>query len=115
MTATLSDAHAAWYGEELARSNRWVRHFEPAHVQEIEAALGRVRDAPCFGFTRADFPLPRTAALLDDIMTELEDGYGMVRLRGLDASRYSVEELRRIFWGIGCHLGTALYQNASGE
>ena len=29
--------------------------------------------------------------------------------------RYSDDELRAIWWGLGCHLGTAVHQNAHGE
>jgi hypothetical protein len=68
-----------------------------------------------FGFGRDDFPLPKTAALLADISEELENGRGAVRLRGVDVGRYDEDDLRRIFWGIGRHLGTAVYQNARGE
>ena len=38
-----------------------------------------------------------------------------MRLRGLPAARHDEDDLRRIFWGIGTHLGTARYQNAGGE
>ncbi len=115
MATAGSDSKAAWYGEALTRSGAWIRSFTPDHLQEIDAALAGVGDAPLFGFTRTDFPLPQTAALLAEIQHELEDGYGMVRIQGLDAARYTEDELRHIFWGLGTHLGTALYQNARGE
>ncbi len=73
------------------------------------------RGFPLYGFTRDDFPLARTAALFADINQDLETGRGAVRLRGLDVERYTEEQLRQVFWGIGCHLGTPLYQNARGE
>ena len=40
---------------------------------------------------------------------------GAVRLRSLDVSRYTNNELRQIFWGLGQHLGLPLYQNMAGE
>ena len=70
---------------------------------------------PLFGFARDDFPLPATAALLAEISDELENGLGAVRLRGLPVERYSDDDIRQIFWGLGRHLGTAVYQNARGE
>ena len=75
----------------------------------------RVSSRPLFGFGREDFPLPRTAPLLADIAVELENGRGAVRLRGLDVARFTLDALRQAFWGIGCHLGTPLFQNANGE
>jgi hypothetical protein len=107
----------AWTGAALATSGDWIRTLDDAGRAEIDAALRHLEalDRPLFGFSREDFPLPHTAALLADIAEELEHGRGMVRLRGLPVQRYSETQLRRIFWGIGRHLGTAVYQNASGE
>jgi len=106
---------AAWRGDELERAGDWIRSFDDGHRAELHAALDRVRSAPLFGFIRAEFPLDRTAALLADIADELENGTGALRLRGLPVERYDTDDLRRIFWGIGLHLGTPLYQNPRGE
>src|SRR6185312_632523 len=107
----------ARYGKDLDASGAWIRSLDDAQRAEIDAALARVkRDRfPLFGFTRDDFPLASTAALLAEISDELENGLGAIRLRGLPVERYSDDEMRQIFWGLGCHLGTALYQNARGE
>ncbi len=106
-----------WTGTELARSGDWIRTLDAGQIGEIDAALGALKrtGAPLLGFQRQDFPLPRSAALLADISDELENGRGAVRLRGLPVERYSEDDLRQIFWGIGRHLGTAIYQNARGE
>jgi hypothetical protein len=107
----------AWTGAELAASGDWIRTLDDGHRDEIDAALRHLEalGRPLFGFGRAEFPLARTAALLGEIADELENGRGAVRLRGLPVARYSEDQLRRIFWGIGRHLGTAVYQNARGE
>ncbi len=107
---------SAWTGAELAASGDWVRQFDAGHLAEINAALGNVRRLGLvIGFPKEAFPLQHTAALLADVSGELENGRGAVRLRGLPVGRYDIDDLRRIFWGIGRHLGTALFQNARGE
>lgn len=108
---------AVWRGADLEASGDWIRTLDEAHVAEIETALRVVERARFarFGFGRADFPLNRMAGLLAEISEELEDGHGAVRLRGLPVERYTEEELRRIFWGIGQHLGVPLFQNRNGE
>jgi hypothetical protein len=108
---------SAWHGKDLDASGDWIRTLNDTHRREIDAALAQLERAraPLLGFTRDDFPLVATAELLDQISDELENGRGMVRLRGLPVERYSDDEIRRIFWGIGTHLGTAVYQNANGE
>jgi hypothetical protein len=108
---------AAWTGAELERSGDWIRTLDDRQRQEIDAALHEAKrhTTGLFDFGKQEFALDSTAALLADISDELENGRGAVRLRGLDVARYSEDDLRRIFWGLGCHLGTALYQNARGE
>ena len=117
MIRTPLTGRAVWYGADVDRTEDWVRSLDAAHLAEIDAALRRVkhRGLKLTGFGREDFPLPRTAALLAEVADELEDGRGMVRLRGIDPARYSEDDLRLIFWGLGRHLGTAIYQNARGE
>lgn len=106
-----------WYGGDMAQSNDWIRTLGDAEAREIDAALAAVkrRGVPLFEITREQFPLDRTARLLADVADELEDGRGMVRLRGLDPARYDELDRRRIFWGLAAHLGIALYQNTRGE
>ena len=101
---------SVWTGTELAASGDWIRSFTNDHIAEIEAALAQVkRLGAVLGFPKEAFPLPHTAALLADVSHELENGRGAVRLRGLPVNRYAPDDLRRIFWGIGRHLGTALF------
>jgi len=116
MTQMLA-GRAAWTGAALERSGDWIRTLDDRQRQEIDAALreSKRRTTTPFDFGKQDFPLDSTAALLADISDELENGRGAVRLRGIEVARYSEDDLRRIFWGLGCHLGTALYQNARSE
>ena len=107
----------AWRGAELARTGDWIRPLPPGAVEEIDAALGAVkaRGLAWRDITRDDFPLPNFSAALAELARELEHGRGLERLRGLPAARYDEDDLRKIFWGIGTHLGKARYQNADGE
>jgi hypothetical protein len=116
-TSPTRESRAAWTGTDLQHSGDWIRVLNDEQRAEIAAALTQVRRRGLAfpGFTRDDFPLPRTAPLLADIAEELENGRGAVRLRGLEVTRFTDDELRQVFWGIGCHLGTALYQSAKGE
>lgn len=111
------EGRAAWYGKDLDASGAWIRSFNDTQREEIDAALAQVKRArlPLFGFSRDDFPLASTADLLAEISGELENGFGAVRLRGLPVERYSDDDIRQIFWGLGRHLGTAVFQNARGE
>lgn len=56
----------------------------------------------------ANVPLPVTAPRLAAIQRDLEEGTGLVDLRGLPIADTTPEILRAILWAIGLHLGTAL-------
>src|SRR3546814_2041143 len=67
------------------------------------------------GGCRDCFPWRGAGAFCDDVREELENGSGMVKMRGLEVGRYDQEQLRRIWYGLGCHLGSPMYQNRRGE
>jgi hypothetical protein len=117
MTRTPLAGSSVWTGAELAASGDWIRSFTPAHIAEIDSALANLKrlGGPVLGFPKEAFPLPTASVLLAGVSEELEHGRGAVRLRGLPVQRYGLDDLRRIFWGIGRHLGTAVFQNARGE
>ncbi len=106
-----------WRGSEIAQSSTWVREWTSAQLAEIDSALAEVRrrGLAWHEITPAAFPLPGLRALLDDIAAELEDGLGLVKLRGLPVWRYDEADLRRIYFGLGVALGRPVFQNRRGE
>jgi Taurine catabolism dioxygenase TauD, TfdA family len=104
-----------WLGADIAASRRWIRQWNAAALAALDAALQSVRDRPWDQITRETFPLRGVDRLLDDIRAELEDGSGMVKLKGLPVARYSEDDLRRLYFGLGCHLGWPVFQNRRGE
>ena len=108
---------AAWRGPELAGTTDWIRPITPADVAELDRALRSVKQRRLAwrDITREDFPLGQLAAKLGEVSHELEHGRGVVLLRGLPVERYTEEELKQLYWGIGVHLGTPRTQNAHGE
>lgn len=106
---------AAWSGAELARDTGWIMPLPPEAEHEIAAALAGLGDLAPPRFDARRFPLPRTAPFLAEVARELEHGRGLVRLTGLDPARFAPADLKRVFWGLMCHLGTPLPQNTTGE
>ena len=108
---------AAWRGADLGSTRDWIRPITELEARELDSALRDVtrRGLDWPAMTRGDFPIPRFARSLGEVSRELEDGRGLVLLRGLPVERYTEAELRILYWGIGLHLGTPRYQNAQGE
>src|SRR3546814_18373760 len=106
-----------WHGRDIARSTRWVRDLTPADIAEIDAALQQVkrRGLAWHEVTSADFPLAGASELLDGVADELENGLGIVKLRGLPDERYDDDDLRRIWFGLAHNLGRPVWQHRTGE
>jgi hypothetical protein len=106
---------SAWQGRDIKDSRRWIRELTPAHVAELESALAALKGKPWEQITRADFPLASLDDLLADIRDELENGCGIMKLKGFPVENHSEDDLRRMYFGLGTHLGTPVFQNRSGE
>jgi hypothetical protein len=116
-TARPLTGRLVWRGEDLARSTDWIRAITPAEQDELDAALRTTqkRGLGWRALARDDFPIPRLARSLAEVSHELEHGRGLALLRRIPVERYTEDELRVIYWGLGLHLGTPRYQNATGE
>jgi len=106
-----------WRGEDMANASRWQHRLSSVQLAEIDAALAaaRSRGLGWETMTAADFPLPGLAPLFDDIREELENGSGLLMLRGIDPSRYTLDEARIAYAGIARQLGTLVFSNRGGE
>jgi Taurine catabolism dioxygenase TauD, TfdA family len=109
--------HAVWRGDEIKNSKRWIRDLPASAAAELDTALAAVKQKGLdwSQITRQDFPLSSLDDLLADIADELERGTGIMKLRGFPVERYDEDDLRKIYFGLGTHLGTPVFQNRSGE
>ncbi len=122
MTGILTEPVSApnvWRGHELAEDGRWIVRFTEDDFADFEQALAHVARKQPGDVTRIraeDFPLPHFRQRIDDVVDRLENGLGLVLLRGLPIyDRFSVDEATTIYWGIGRHMGNLVPQNRKGD
>lgn len=108
---------AVWMGADVQNSDKWVYRFTGNDIAEIDAAYRHALDAGATlaTLTKEQFPLPGLRPVLDRLLLELEDGTGLFLLRGVPVERYTKDDLRFIYWGIGLHLGQAVSQSKRGD
>jgi len=108
---------SAWRAADLGAEGSWLVDLTASEIAELEAAAATARaiGPSHLGFGREDFPLPGLGVKLRDILHDLEDGRGLTVIRGLQLQRYDREAIETIYWGLGCHLGTPISQNAKGQ
>ena len=107
---------AAWTARSLPRGKEdLVRALSEQELAGFDALLAKTRGKPIQDVTREDFDEPGVTALLRDVRDVIEIGRGAIILRGVTPERYSPEDMGRIYWGVGTHLGVANVQSAAGD
>lgn len=106
-----------WTSAELASRTDWIVPLTAKALSEIETALIAVKrqGLPIERISARDFALPATAEIFAGVRDRLGDGIGLCLVRGLPIERYDQEDLTRILWGIGTHIGTGVSQSYRGD
>ena len=123
MTTATMTKHApltgpsVWNGKDMQNATRWIRDLTPAHLAELDKALQGVKakGLDWSQVTRENFPLTGFDELFDSIREELENGSGILKLRGWPVTKYDEADLRRLYNGVAKHLATPVFQIRSGE
>ena len=107
-----------WTGDELRRESGWTLTWSEQELAGLEVALESCaqRNLAWRDVTREDVPL--NSALQDklkQIAQELEEGRGFIKIAGLPIARYSEDQLRLLWFGLGQHLGHPLFQDSRGQ
>lgn len=109
----------AWVGCEIANKTDWIYYLSPYVISLLDDALVKIADknlvAP--NFVKSDIYIddPEFLMQIDYISNELENGYGFIVIRGLDAQKYTETQLANIYYLIGLHMGNSVTQNARGD
>ncbi|MDI5969348.1 TauD/TfdA family dioxygenase [Streptomyces sp. SL13] len=93
----------------------WLHELTVSEAAEIDEAFATLLASGKSDFAAgaAEFPLPRVGPKLRRILRSMEDEPGFALVRGIPVAGKSEEEVRRLYWGLGIHLGVPLIQNNS--
>lgn len=104
-----------WQRDDLMQSSDWRMQVSGAQMDELDKVLLAMADQPVVALAERRDLLPRWQESLTHIRDELDKGRGLVLLRGIDAARYTLEQLRRLYWLLATCVGEPMIQNAVGE
>ena len=107
----------AWRAADFEDRTSITFELDTRHLHALDRALGvaRATGRAIEAIERHDFPLDAIADDLERIRDEVENGRGIVLIRGLPVDRYSREDTCRMFWGLGTHFGQAVSQSLMGD
>lgn len=106
---------SVWRGRELFDQADWPRTFTTVELGALGsfAAIASGRDPETID--RAETNLPALAHLRSALSEELEEGPGVVLLRGLPLDQWDRPDVERAFWALTSQLGTPVSQSAEGR
>ena len=110
------DHPMAWRGADFSKDDI-AFDLGPRHVAALEDVSVKVRDAHlALGQIRAeDCRHPALDRDLERVFGEIQEGRGIVIVRGIPVDAHSVDDIAVMFWAIGTHLGRGVSQSALGD
>ena len=117
MNPGVVESPADWSPAELEARTDWIHCLTEDEIAEVEAAFHGFKESgrPIDAMEKADFPLDLYTAVVETALERLETGPGVFMIRGFPVERYSADDMRVIYWGIGKHLGVARSQSSEGD
>jgi hypothetical protein len=111
------ESAADWRGADLAKRTDWIHVLSGAEIAEIEKACRSVRDKAIDirDVTKDNFRLELFPAVAEKARVSLEDGAGVILIKGFPSHKYGEQELKLINWGLAKYVGTAVSQSAEGD
>jgi len=106
-----------WLAEDMEDSSQWLIQLGKEHVGELDMAIKKMEaEQLTIAEVNTDtVPLPFFSQLVPDILDRLENGRGVIVIRGFPAHLYEKSALRLLYWAIGKTLGTAVSQSSKGD
>jgi hypothetical protein len=105
-----------WKGADFSSPSDYCYYLAAETLAELDRAIRRIRTSgrSVFSLTAHDFPLPSFENDAEALREELRFGSGFVLVKGLPLERYSEDEARMIYWGLGAYLGSPVPQKVTG-
>jgi Taurine catabolism dioxygenase TauD, TfdA family len=104
----------AWHGSELTKE-KVAFDLTARHAAALEDVLHRIGRMDIADIVPADCRHPALDADLERVFDEIQEGRGIVIVRGIPVAGHSVDEISRMFWALGAHFGRGVSQSALGD
>lgn len=108
------DRKIAWIGSDLNKEKISV-DLGPRQLAALDEVFQRLAAKPMTEITRADTGHPDLDQFCADVLSEVQNGRGLVLVRGFPVDRYSMDDIQKLNWIISTQFGDLVPQNALGE
>ena len=111
------DHPSAWTGAGLNGKEDLIFELTPRHHDAFHHAIKDVRSRglPLDKVAKEDFSLEQIGTDIATIKSTLDEGRGIVVVRGFPVANWSRDDVELMYWGLGLHLGVAANQSVMGD
>jgi hypothetical protein len=112
-----ADQRMVWRGGDIKSKDEIAFDLTAKHAAALEQLLGRFHDEKlALGDIRPRHCRhPALDADLSRVFDEIQDGRGIVIIRGIPVAGHSVDDIGMMFWALGTHFGVGVSQSARGD
>lgn len=103
-----------WHGGDFTK-DEIAFDLTARHQAALEDVLQRTGKSDIADIMPADCRHPALDANLERVFDEIQDGRGIVIVRGIPVANHSVDDVKRMFWALGAHFGRGVSQSALGD
>jgi hypothetical protein len=106
----------AWRGSEITKEEI-AFDLSTRQVAALEDVLAKVEKAglPMRAIGLEQARHPALDAPLEKLFEDIQHGRGIAIVRGFPVERHDVEQIGRMYWAFGAHLGRGVSQSARGD
>ncbi|MGB6104314.1 MAG: TauD/TfdA family dioxygenase [Pusillimonas sp.] len=97
-----------WLASDLDKDRTWIYQLSAEQIEALEHALQHALKLKksMLQMSPEDFPIaPAVWRTLKTALDTVQTGVGFRLLRGFPVHKYTEDELRTFYWGIGLHIG----------
>lgn len=105
---------SAWTTAQLGK-DQCVVELDDTCLTYYASVIDTVRDLPVQEVTLDCYAGAVIPPVMQDIKQALDQGTGLVVLRGVPVERWSRGDIEHLFWGLGLHLGVPASQSVMGD
>jgi hypothetical protein len=104
----------AWRGGDFTKDDI-AFDLTARHAAALEDVLHRTHKGEIAEIMPEDCRHPALDTDLELVFDELQEGRGIVVVRGIPVEGHSVDDVKRMFWALGAHFGRGVSQSALGD
>ncbi len=116
--SVLKQATASWTRLDVEHDASWIQRLTAQEIGSIDQALAYAKklNKPYLDMSPEDFPLTEPAKqALERAVHATQSRWGFCLVKGLPVERWSEEDSRLAYWGMGLHMGVARTQNKASD